>query len=127
MPQPNNSGIAAITSGVLTSTSGQQAVEKNLKIKILYGTKGNQMNLRNLVNLILINEKAGNLIKANNLSLFNQMNGFINYPPKFEIEVCKSAKVGLVYRIPTVENYLINSRKTKNYKTPGSCDLPDID
>ena len=127
LPQPNNSGIAAITSGVLTSTSGQQAVEKNLKIKILYGTKGNQMNLRNLVNLILINEKAGSLIKANNLSLFNQMTGFINYPPKFEIEVCKSAKVGLVYRIPTVENYLINSRKTKNYKTPGSCDLPDID
>lgn len=126
-PVPNSSGQGAMTPPLVAANTAQQYEEKKLKVKILYGTKGNSMNLQNLVNLINIEDKVGHLIKGNNASLYNQIIGFINYPPAFGLEPCKSVKVGMVYRIPTVEGYQIISKKTKNYKTPGSCETPDID
>ena len=130
LPIPSNNGmmISFPTEYYLSGTSpATSPPADNLTIKVRYGTNGNQMNLFNIVNLINYKEAIGELIRVNNVSLYNQITNFINYPPRFVLEPCRDTKVGLVYKTPTVSSYLIKSRKTKNYKTPGSCELPDID
>jgi len=104
------------------------APQKQLTFKVLYGTRGN---ILDMLNKIYLNRHMVNgidiILNQMNHTLYLNVNQYINSPMSLQLEPCKPTKLGLIYKIPDVNNQLVKSTFTKNYKTPGSCVAPQID
>ena len=128
-PQYDNNGLIMSSSAVLQLTNEPTGTPppKAMNIRVDYWSAGLYRTIQNKTAMSSHLDAAGDIIEEHRNTLYRQMNAFVNSPLAFYLNFCKNTKIGLVYRIPRPSGYLINTKITKNYKTPGSCVQPDID
>lgn len=101
----------------------QETPQRKLNILANYGINGVMLNIKNVYALTDRMEAIGNIIKSNNIQLYNHINTYINSPTHFAFKMvpCIDSKFGLIYTIPTPTGKKITSRITIPYRTPGPC------
>ncbi|MBK8699347.1 MAG: hypothetical protein IPN29_07275 [Saprospiraceae bacterium] len=126
LPQSNN-GIAIQGVGTFeTSTSPNLPPQKKLRISIKYGTEYFLVKFNNSSHLADYLSYAGNYLRNNNQSLYNQISSYVNTPSAGTIWHCQDAKYGIIYRFPWIGGIQTGSKITRQYATPGPC-APNID
>jgi hypothetical protein len=99
---------------------------KRYSVRLNYGTEYFIADFINKGHVADYMSLGGTYLKDNNLTLYQQLAGYINQPVSGTIESCKNTKFGVIYKFPWRGQREIGTKWQKDYVTPGQC-INDID